>query len=95
MSEEVPKLYTIEDASRILKLSTKSIRRYVKAGMLENLVIVRRPERNRTLFTDATFSTFLAKYAGNVKPEERPKRAYHRKVTKYARKKKLPTKRIA
>jgi hypothetical protein len=86
-SDEISeKLYTIQQVAEWLQLSPKTIRRYLAAGMFEFLYVVKRPERNRTLFTQASIVAFRAKY--QTFSERQGKRAYNRRAVKGRRKKK-------
>lgn len=92
--DTIPELFTIEEVSKRLKISTRTLWRYINADVFKSLVVIPRQERRRVLFTKQSIETFIHDFSTGP-TEERPKRAYNRTVKKYARKKKAGTRRKA
>lgn len=82
------KFYTIKQVAEWLNCDVKTIRRYLKAEMWENLLIIQRPKRNRTLFSQQSIDAFRLKYGAGLTTPERPKRTYNKRVVKGKHKKK-------
>lgn len=81
-------VFTTAEVARRLKVSTKTVYRYIDNNMFVNLVVIPGPERPRYRFTTTTINAFIKKYSGGIEPEQREKRAYHKKKVKGRRAKK-------
>lgn len=92
-NDNIPHLYTVQEASDFLRISTKTLHRYINLSQVNCLVLNPHGKRLHVRFSQQNLADFISAHSGGVKPEERPKRAYHRTKRKYARtKKKAPGK---
>lgn len=80
--KNLEELFTIRDVAKWLRVSEKTIRRYIADGKFENYVLIQRQQRNRVLFTRQNLDDFRAKYAAGLPAPERQKRAYNRRAVK-------------
>lgn len=87
-NNNIPRIYTISEASNYLRISTKTLHRYVKFSQVECLVLNPHGKRLHVRFSEQNLADFIIAHSGGVKPEERAKRAYHKTKRKYARTKK-------
>lgn len=82
---ELDAFYTVSEVAQWLRMSERTVRRLVKLNKFEFLSFTPHEKRPQPLFTNASIEAYKKKYGT---PAERPKRAYHRTVKKYARQKK-------
>lgn len=80
--KKLEELFTIKEVAIWLRVSEKTVRRYIADGKFENYVLIERQQRNRVLFTRACLDQFRAKYAAGLPAPERPRRVYNRRIEK-------------
>jgi excisionase family DNA binding protein len=83
-------LYSVKEMAKILGVNPRTIYRMIDEKTFKNMLTIRRGERVRYRFTRGSLQLFIKEHGGNdyVQPEDRVKRAYHRRVVKGKHKKK-------
>lgn len=85
--EELPKMFTVEEAAASLKISTRTLRRYMDTQQIEFLSMNALSKRRYARFTSENINAFIRSHSQGLVSENRPKRAYNRRVVKHQRKK--------
>lgn len=80
-------LFTVQEVSEKLRISSRTLWRYIEAGMIEYCVLNPGSQRRQVRFTEEHIASFIKKNSRGLQTAERPKRAYHTTKKKYARKK--------
>lgn len=83
--QQIEITYSVAQVAVWLHMSERTVKRLVKSGAFEFYRMTPHAERPRIIFTQRSIDAYISKYGS---PTERPKRAYHRTVKKYARTKK-------
>lgn len=90
MSDNVKRILTPGEVAAQLGVHVDTIYAWIKAGLFtdKEYVIIKRRERSRYVFFVGAVESFLARQKANMRSEERPKRAYNRRVVKGKHRKK-------
>lgn len=96
----IEKGYSVAEAAARIKRSTRTVHRYIRAGMFPGLIVIERPERNQYVFTETCIAEFLKSRGqdnGTLEQPDKPvKRAYHKTYVKGKhRRKRKHVKRVA
>lgn len=79
---------TLEDVAQRLKISTRTLRRYMDLHLIEFCLLNPLAKRRHARFTEAHLQAFILSHSQGLTTPERQKRTYHKRVVKHQRKKK-------